>query len=73
MISLPDDRKTIPGLGRDIYIEFMVQGALIKATAIDSVTGTEVCIFGPRSTPREILIKNALSKLDYVQTKKQQI
>lgn len=67
---LPEDRKTISAPGRDIYIEFLVQGALIKTTAIDSVTGTEVCIFGPRTTPRDILIKNAVSKLEYVQAKK---
>ncbi|MGB8600746.1 MAG: hypothetical protein WCD42_00970 [Rhizomicrobium sp.] len=66
---MAEDRKTVSAPGRDIYIEFLVQGALIKTTAIDSVTGTEVCIFGPRTTPREILIKNAVAKLQYVQAK----
>lgn len=68
---MPDDRKTIPGQGRDIYIEFMALGALVKVTAIDSVSGLEACIFGPRTTPREMLIKNALAKLDYIRCKSQ--
>lgn len=50
----------------EIYIEFVVQGGLVKATAIDSVTGTEVCVFGPVTAPREALTQNAVAKLEYV-------
>lgn len=50
----------------EIYIEFTQRGGLVKVTAIDSVTGTEATIFGPASTPREILTKNAVAKLAYV-------
>jgi len=50
----------------EIYIEFVVQGGLVKATAIDSVTGTEVCVFGPATAPREALTQNAVAKLAYV-------
>jgi len=54
----------------EIYIEFVVQGGLVKATAIDSVTGTEASVFGPASAPREALSHNALAKLAYVLKKK---
>lgn len=54
----------------EIYIEFVVQGGLVKATAIDGATGTEACIFGPASTPREVLARNAAAKLAYVLKKK---
>lgn len=50
----------------DVYIEFVAQGGLVKVSAIDSATGTEVSIFGPASTPRSVLTKNALAKLEYV-------
>ena len=32
---------------REIYVEFVVQGNFVKATAIDPVTGTEASIMGP--------------------------
>ncbi len=54
----------------EIYIEFVVQGGLVKATAIDAATGTEACIFGPVSAPREALSRNAVAKLAYVLKKK---
>jgi hypothetical protein len=58
------------GKGREIYVEFVALAGLIKATAIDSLTGTEACIFGPASTPRAVLEKNAVTKLEYVLKKK---
>jgi len=53
----------------EIYIEFVVQGALVKATAIDAKTGTEACIFGPASAGRDALSKGAVAKLAYVMKK----
>jgi NADPH-dependent ferric siderophore reductase len=50
----------------EIYIEFVVHGGVLKATAIDAATGTEACIFGPASAPREALRRNAVAKLAYV-------
>jgi len=55
---------------REVYIEFIVQGGLVKATAIDSVTGTEASVFGPATAPREALAYNAAAKLAYVLKKK---
>jgi hypothetical protein len=55
-----------PFENREIYLEFVKQGGLIKTTAIDGPTGIEVCIFGPASTPRDVLEKTAVAKLAYV-------
>lgn len=56
---------------RDIYVEFRVQGNLVKVSAIDSASGAEVSIFGPRTTPRDTLIRNAVAKLEYILKKKE--
>ena len=56
--------------GREIYVEFIVQGAYVKATAIDGTTGEEASIVGPATAPRESLAAAARRKLDYVQKKK---
>jgi hypothetical protein len=54
----------------EILIEFVVQGSVVKATAIDPVTGTEAAIVGPANAGREALIEAARRKLDYVLKKK---
>jgi len=56
--------------GREIYVEFIVLGNSVKATAIDPETGLEASIVGPASAPRSLLAENARKKLDYVKTKK---
>ncbi len=55
---------------REIYLEFVACGGQIKATAIDGASGIEATIFGPASTPRAILEKNAVAKLEYLLRKK---
>ena len=55
---------------REIYVEFIVQGAYVKATAIDFVSGLEASIVGPASAPREALAAAAKRKLDYVRKQK---
>ncbi len=55
---------------REIFVEFVVQGAFVKVTAIDSVTGLEASIVGPASAPQSILADQARRKLDYVAKKK---
>ncbi len=51
----------------EIYIECVVQGALLKVTAIHSVSGTEASVFGPASNAsREVLTRNAVTKLAYI-------
>jgi hypothetical protein len=59
-----------PG-GREIYVEFLVQGAYCKATAIDPVTGTEASVVGPSGAAQQpALADAAVRKLKYVLGKK---
>jgi hypothetical protein len=50
----------------EILIEFVVQGNVVKATAIDPVTGREASIVGPANAGREALMEAARRKLEYV-------
>ena len=54
----------------DIIIEFRVIGNLVKVSAIDPQTLTEVSIMGPASESREILKATVIRKLNYVMAKK---
>ena len=56
--------------GHEIYVEFVVMGNTVKATAIDPVTGVEASIVGPASAPQSVLAENARRKLEYVLKKK---
>jgi hypothetical protein len=53
----------------DVYVEFVVQGNFVKATAIHSKTGREASIMGPASSPRAPLAQAAFRKLQYVMKK----
>ena len=57
-------------MAKEIYVEFVVLGNAVKATAIDPETGDEASIVGPASAPQSILAENARRKLEYVQKKK---
>jgi hypothetical protein len=52
--------------GNEIYVEFVSQGAFVKATAIDSVTRTEASVIGPTGAPRGTLADAAVRKLNFV-------
>ena len=54
-----------------VYIECVVNGGLMKVTAIDPKTGTEACVFGPVNA-REGLTRNAVAKLAMVLKKKRE-
>ena len=56
--------------GRPIYVEFVVQGNVVKVTAIDSVTGVEASIVGPANAAQSTLAEAARRKLEYVLKKK---
>jgi hypothetical protein len=56
--------------GREIYVEFVVLGNTVKATAIDSATGTEASIVGPATAPRATLAQAAARKLEFLLKKK---
>lgn len=55
----------------EVFIEFHVVGHMVKVSAIDAKTHTEVSIMGPASESREILKATAIRKLQYVLAKKQ--
>jgi hypothetical protein len=55
--------------GREIFVEFVVQGNFVKVTAIDSVTGLEASIVGPASAAQSVLAEAARRKLEYVAKK----
>ncbi len=61
----------MPGADKpEIYIECVVQGGLMKVTAVHSLSGTEASVFGPASNAsREVLTRNAVAKLAYVMKK----
>lgn len=48
---------------REIYFEHIAIGNVVKVSAIDSATGTEVSISGPRNTSAKELERIALQKL----------
>lgn len=56
--------------GREVIFEFSPVGHLVKVSAMDTKTLTEIVIQGPASASEEILKKNALKRLEYVLKKK---
>ena len=58
-----------PGKG-EVLLEFVVQGNVVKATAIHAATGIEASIVGPANAGRDVLGQAAVRKLKYVMEKK---
>lgn len=54
-----------PG-GDEIFLEFVVQGSFVKATAIDPKSGIEASVMGPSAGPRLALADAARRKLNYL-------
>lgn len=59
-----------PLQGREIIIEMAPIGAIVKVSAFDVQSLTEISIQGPASAGELILKKNALKRLEYVLKKK---
>jgi hypothetical protein len=57
-------------VAKEIYVEFIVLGNSVKATAIDPETGEEASIVGPASAAQSTMAEAARRKLEYVQRKK---
>ncbi len=57
-------------MGREVIFEFFPVGHVVRVSAMDTKTLTEISIQGPASASEEILKKNALKRLDYVMKKK---
>ena len=52
--------------GCEIFVEFVMVGNTVKATAIDPETGLEASIVGPANAARSILAEAARRKLQYL-------
>lgn len=63
--------KAMPPGGSEIYVEFVVQGAFVKATAIHAASGTEASVIGPANAARSDLTAAAVRKLGYVLKKRE--
>lgn len=57
-----------PGDG-EVYVEFILQGGFVKATAIDSISGTEASVMGPAGAAKGALADAAVRKLAYLLNK----
>ena len=57
-------------MAAEIYVEFIIQGNVVKATAIDSATGAEASVIGPASAAQSVMAEAARRKLEYVMKKK---
>jgi len=55
---------------REIIIEFHPVGSLVKVSAMDVASLTEITIQGPQSAGEKTLQVNALKRLEYVLKKK---
>lgn len=55
---------------REIIFEFFPVGNVVRVSAMDTKTLTEVSIQGPSNAPEAMLKTNALKRLEYVMKKK---
>lgn len=55
---------------REVIIEFHPIGNVVKVSAMDTQSLTEVSVQGPVSAGKEMLKRNALKRLEYVLKKK---
>jgi hypothetical protein len=63
-------RRTADQSLEGAIVELQQNGAYVKATAIDPVSGIEVSIVGAASSPQALLQNAAVRKLRYVLEKK---
>lgn len=59
-----------PLQGREIIIEYIPMGTIVKVSAMDTETLTEVSIQGPSNAGEAILKRNVIKRLEYVLKKK---
>jgi hypothetical protein len=55
---------------REVIIELHPYGNLVKISAFDVVSLTEISIQAPKGTSQDIMKRNALKRLEYVMRKK---
>ena len=56
--------------GREVIIEFHPVGQIVRVSAMDAKTLTEISIQGPAKAGEAVLKRNALKRLEYVLRKK---
>lgn len=56
--------------GREVIIEYVTIGQIVRVSAMDAQSLTEVITQGPVGTPEAILKRNAVKRLEYVLRKK---
>ncbi|HWA68565.1 MAG TPA: hypothetical protein VG821_01875 [Rhizomicrobium sp.] len=54
----------------EIFVEFVVMGNTLKATAIDPDSGLEASVIGPANAPQAAMADAARRKLNYLRNKK---
>jgi hypothetical protein len=52
--------------GREIILEYQPVGNIMRVSAMDTATMTEISIQGPVNAGEHVLKKNALARLEYV-------
>ena len=55
---------------REVIFEFHPIGNIVRVTAMDVATMTEISIQGPAGAPEKTLKLNALKRLEYVMRKR---
>ena len=56
--------------GREVILEFFPVGNVVKVSAMDVETLTEISIQGPANATQDVLKRNAVKRLEYVLKKK---
>ena len=54
----------------EIYVEFVILGNSLKATAIDPETGLEATVIGPANAAQSTMAQAARRKLEFMAAKK---
>jgi hypothetical protein len=57
------------GMAKDIFVEFVILGNSLKATAIDPESGLEASVIGPANAPRNAMADAARRKLEFLKKK----
>lgn len=59
-----------PMANREVIVELTSMGNMVRVTAMDTKSLTEIVISGPATTPDSMLKRNAVKRLEYVLRKK---
>jgi hypothetical protein len=57
-------------VAKEIYVEFVILGNSLKATAIDPESGLEATVVGPANAAQSTMAQAARRKLEFMAAKK---